>query len=229
MTQDITSLPEGLEQLRRQFAEFRTTQPVRSRLPEPLWAAATELATRYGVPATARVLHLDYTRLKTRVASRKRPKPARSRAPRPSWSYSDQPVRRPDARWKWKPLPASSAWSCPRSPPPSWSRSSARFSVTRVCCRSRRRCGSWSPWSRWTDAKASTASFSCAGRGSPPIRFRVACLCFGAAARPRFGSWPMTARGFGWRRNGCQKAALSGGRVGPGPLGGWKRIKRSCC
>jgi hypothetical protein len=40
-------------------------------------AAATELATRYGVPATARVLHLDYTRLKTRVASRKRPKPAR--------------------------------------------------------------------------------------------------------------------------------------------------------
>jgi hypothetical protein len=26
------------------------------------------------------------------------------------------------------------------------------------------------------DAKASTASFSCAGRGSPPIRFRVACF-----------------------------------------------------
>jgi hypothetical protein len=77
MTQDITSLPADLEQLRQQFAEFRTTQPVRSRLPEPLWAAATELATRYGVPATARVLHLDYTRLKTRVASRKRPKPAR--------------------------------------------------------------------------------------------------------------------------------------------------------
>jgi hypothetical protein len=81
MTQDMTRLPADLEQLRQQFAEFRATQPVRSRLPEPLWAAATELATRYGVPATARVLHLDYTRLKTRVASRKRPKPARPVAP----------------------------------------------------------------------------------------------------------------------------------------------------
>jgi hypothetical protein len=75
MTQEIMSLPEDLEQLRQQFAEFRTTQPARSRLPEPLWAAATELAARYGVHRIARELRLDYTGLKKRLEQRKRPKP----------------------------------------------------------------------------------------------------------------------------------------------------------
>jgi hypothetical protein len=59
------------------LTEFRSTQPVRSRLPEPLWAGATELATRYGVHRIARELHLDYNGLKKRVEQRKRPKPER--------------------------------------------------------------------------------------------------------------------------------------------------------
>ena len=50
---------------------------MRSRLPESLWAGATELATRYGVHRIARELHLDYTGLKKRVAQRERPKPKR--------------------------------------------------------------------------------------------------------------------------------------------------------
>jgi hypothetical protein len=75
MTQEMTSLPEDLEPLRQPFAEFRTTQPARSRLPEPLWAAATELAARYGVHRIARELRLDYTGLKKRIEQRKRPKP----------------------------------------------------------------------------------------------------------------------------------------------------------
>jgi hypothetical protein len=78
---EVNPVPEDLAQLQRQFAEFRNTQPVRSRLPEPLWAAATELALRYGVHPTARILHLDYTGLKKRVEHRKRPKAKRTSAP----------------------------------------------------------------------------------------------------------------------------------------------------
>ncbi len=78
MSEKMTSMPEELEQLQQQFAEFRSTQPVRSRLPEPLWASATELAARYGVHQTARALHLDYVGLKRRVESQKRPKRKRT-------------------------------------------------------------------------------------------------------------------------------------------------------
>lgn len=85
MTPDIMSLPEDLEQLRQRFAEFRTTQPARSRLPEPLWAAATELATRYGVHRIARELRLDYTGLKKRLEQRKRPKPKLGAAVSPTF------------------------------------------------------------------------------------------------------------------------------------------------
>ena len=67
MTQPIPPLPDDLEPVRERLAAFRRTQPVRSRLPEPLWAAATELAARHGVHRIARELHLDYTGLKKRV------------------------------------------------------------------------------------------------------------------------------------------------------------------
>jgi hypothetical protein len=75
MAQETMQGQADLEQLRQQLTEFRNTQPVRSHLPEPLWAGATELATRYGVHRIARELHLDYTGLKKRVAQRERPKP----------------------------------------------------------------------------------------------------------------------------------------------------------
>ena len=78
MSQTMTSLPEDLAHLQRQLTEFRSTHRVRSRLPEPFWAAATEVATHYGVHRTARVLHLDYVGLKKRVEQGKRPKPKRA-------------------------------------------------------------------------------------------------------------------------------------------------------
>ncbi len=70
MAQQTTNRQDDLEQLRRRFDEFRNTQPLRSRLPEPLWAAAAELATRYGIHATARALRLDYGGLRRRVEQR---------------------------------------------------------------------------------------------------------------------------------------------------------------
>ena len=67
MAQQTSNLQDELEQLLRRFEEFRNTQPLRSRLPGPLWAAAAELATRHGVHPTARALRLDYGGLRRRV------------------------------------------------------------------------------------------------------------------------------------------------------------------
>lgn len=59
MTQGSASYREDVEQLGRRFAEFRNTHPVRSRLPEELWAAAAKLARRNGIEATSLALDVD--------------------------------------------------------------------------------------------------------------------------------------------------------------------------
>ena len=59
MTQGSASHREDVEQLGRRFAEFRSTHPVRSRLPEELWVAAAKLARRDGIEATALALDVD--------------------------------------------------------------------------------------------------------------------------------------------------------------------------
>jgi hypothetical protein len=67
-------IPDDLEQLRHRFEEFRATRPKRSPFPEALWAAAAELAKRYGVNRTAHVLRLEYGGLRKRVENQARPK-----------------------------------------------------------------------------------------------------------------------------------------------------------
>jgi hypothetical protein len=59
MTHGSASHREDVEQLGRRFTEFRSTHPVRSRLPEELWAAAAKLARRDGIEATALALDVD--------------------------------------------------------------------------------------------------------------------------------------------------------------------------
>lgn len=54
-------------QLQRQLDQFRSTQPQRTKLPEPLWQAAVELARQYGIHPVARPLRLDYMGLKRRL------------------------------------------------------------------------------------------------------------------------------------------------------------------
>jgi hypothetical protein len=49
------------------FARWRDTTPVGARIPEALWSRAVELAGTHGVARVARVLRLDYTRLKRRL------------------------------------------------------------------------------------------------------------------------------------------------------------------
>lgn len=73
-------IPEPIVQLQRQLEQFRSTRPVRTKLPEPLWQAAVELARQHGVYPVAHPLRLDYARLKQRLGGpptrhRKAPKP----------------------------------------------------------------------------------------------------------------------------------------------------------
>jgi hypothetical protein len=80
MGQGAGAVAEGLEQLRLRLDEFRSTHALRSRLPESLWAAATELAKRHGMYQTARALRLDYAGLKKRLETHGRGKRKRTTA-----------------------------------------------------------------------------------------------------------------------------------------------------
>ena len=75
-------IPEPILQLQRQLEQFRSSRPVRTKLPEPLWQAAVELARQHGVYPVADPLRLDYMRLKQRLGG----PPARHKtAPKPAF------------------------------------------------------------------------------------------------------------------------------------------------
>lgn len=61
-------LPEPIRQLQEQLNQFRLTHARRSKLPEPLWAAAAALAREHGIHAVAHPLRLDYVGLNKRLA-----------------------------------------------------------------------------------------------------------------------------------------------------------------
>ena len=68
MNRNITPpIPEAIVQLQRQLDQFRSTQPRRTKLPEPLWQAAVELARQHGIYPVAHPLRLDYMGLKKRL------------------------------------------------------------------------------------------------------------------------------------------------------------------
>jgi hypothetical protein len=61
------AIPEPILRLQRQLDEFRASHRVRTKLPDSLWQAATELARQYGVYAVAHPLRLDHSGLSRRV------------------------------------------------------------------------------------------------------------------------------------------------------------------
>lgn len=63
----ISVLPGKLAEGCQHFEQWRSRQETRRRLPEHLWSLAVELAREYGVSKTARILQLDYQRLKQRT------------------------------------------------------------------------------------------------------------------------------------------------------------------
>jgi len=58
-----------LNRLQRQLSAWRREQSGRTRLPEVLWRAATDLARTQGPSRVARALRLDYYKLRKRLAA----------------------------------------------------------------------------------------------------------------------------------------------------------------
>lgn len=64
MAQISRAVPSDLQELCERFEAWRRTRPGKLPIPEPLWAAATQLARSHGVCQTAQVLRLEYKKLK---------------------------------------------------------------------------------------------------------------------------------------------------------------------
>lgn len=64
MAQVNPAVASDLQQLRERFEDWRRTRTGKSPIPEPLWAAAAELARSHGVCRTAQALRLEYKKLK---------------------------------------------------------------------------------------------------------------------------------------------------------------------
>lgn len=61
------AIPEPILRLQKQLDEIRASHRARTKLPDSMWYAATELARQYGVYAVAHPLRLDHTGLSRRV------------------------------------------------------------------------------------------------------------------------------------------------------------------
>jgi hypothetical protein len=66
-TRKKRGIPVPLENVRGRFQAWRRTRKVRTRIPDPLWAAAVKMAGKYGIHQTAKTLRIDYYGLKRRV------------------------------------------------------------------------------------------------------------------------------------------------------------------
>ena len=64
MAQKSRVVPTGLQELCERFEAWRRTRSRKLPIPEPLWAAAAQLAQSHGVCQTAQVLRLEYKKLK---------------------------------------------------------------------------------------------------------------------------------------------------------------------
>ena len=73
--------PEPILKLQRQLEDFRSSQPVRTKLPESLWQVAVELAQQYGIYPVAHPLRLDYMGLKKRLGEVSPPDRQKAAAP----------------------------------------------------------------------------------------------------------------------------------------------------
>jgi len=64
MPRPTPAVPGDLQELSGRFEDWRRTRRGKVPIPEPLWAAAAELARSHGVCQTSQVLRLEYKKLK---------------------------------------------------------------------------------------------------------------------------------------------------------------------
>ena len=62
-------VPTGMQRICRRFERWRSSHRGRLPIPKALWAAAAEVAREHGVFRTAKILHLEYGKLKRMAAS----------------------------------------------------------------------------------------------------------------------------------------------------------------
>jgi len=63
------TVPAGMREVHRRFERWRGAHTGRLPIPDELWASAAEVAKEHGVYRTAKVLRLEYGKLKRRVQS----------------------------------------------------------------------------------------------------------------------------------------------------------------
>ena len=68
-TTAMAEVPTGMQRIYRRFVRWRNSHRGRLPIPPALWTSAAEVAREHGVFRTAKVLHLDYGKLKRIVES----------------------------------------------------------------------------------------------------------------------------------------------------------------
>jgi hypothetical protein len=87
--------PAGLQELAKQFEEWRSSHAGRKPIPESLWMGAAEAARQHGVFRTAKILRLDYTKLKQQMEPAPPPTKPVSAVPPPAFVEFLQPPATP--------------------------------------------------------------------------------------------------------------------------------------
>jgi len=64
MAKDGSEIPNNIRKVYQRFQRWRRSHTGRLPIPEPLWAAAAEVARQQGVFPTAKALRLEYGKLK---------------------------------------------------------------------------------------------------------------------------------------------------------------------
>ena len=78
LLRDEGEVPAGMLRLCRRFERWRKSHKARLPIPERLWASAAQSAREHGVFRTAKVLRLEYSKLK-RMVEAAPPSPKRTR------------------------------------------------------------------------------------------------------------------------------------------------------
>ena len=63
----VHNYPADVQKTYQRFVQWRSSHTGRLPIPEPLWAAAAELARKRGIATTAKVLRLEYGKLKEKA------------------------------------------------------------------------------------------------------------------------------------------------------------------
>ena len=87
MPRKAAEVPDGMRRVYGRFMRWRKLHAGRLPIPDSLWVSAAELAREHGVFRTAKVLRLEYGKLKRLVAASKEVIPKRTRGVEPAPAF----------------------------------------------------------------------------------------------------------------------------------------------